>query len=197
MDQGWNEYQELYRQYADLADGVGIHYAIGFRVVRDFYEVHKDRILELLKYCEPPAFVEILSDMKHYWAVKHEFQAIDSVGGNVQLSTAQLDVKDAELYGIRYIDSDGSSKGCIICHSSIGSIERWIYSIFEVALKKERPTLPLWLSPAQLRLVPVTEEYFEYCDSLKFDNIRVEIDNRNERIGKKFQKLIKTGFPMS
>ncbi|MFB6216220.1 MAG: hypothetical protein ABEJ72_04520, partial [Candidatus Aenigmatarchaeota archaeon] len=68
------------------------------------------------------ALIEVISDMKHYWAVKHEFQGIDSVEGNLQLSTVQLDVEDAERYGITYTDRNNEEQGCIICHSSIGSI---------------------------------------------------------------------------
>lgn len=116
----------------------------------------------MLKYSKRPAFIEVLSKMKHYWAVKHEFQGIDAVGGNCQLSTVQLDIVDAERYGIVYSDKDGKQKGCTICHSSVGSIERWIFSILENALKNEKPTIPLWLSPTQVRLIPVANSHLKY-----------------------------------
>lgn len=195
LPQGWEEYQHLYRNYADLADGVGVKYAIGFRIVEEFYKEHKERILELLQYSKRPAFIEVMSKMKHYWAVKHEFQGIDSVGGNLQLSTVQLDVKDAKIYGINYADSDGSKKGCIICHSSIGSIERWMYSILEEGMKREKPMLPLWLSPSQLRLIPVSPQHLEFCKSLKFNNVRVDIDDSNDSLGKKIAKAGKEWIP--
>jgi len=136
-----------------------------------------------------------MSKMKHYWAVKHEFQGIDSVGGNLQLSTVQLDVKDAKVYGINYMDNDGSKKGCIICHSSIGSIERWMYSILEEGMKREKPMLPVWLSPSQLRLIPVSEKHLEYCKSLQFKNVRVDIDDSNDSLGKKIAKAGKEWIP--
>lgn len=195
LSQGWQEYQHLYKNYVDLANGAGVKYAIGFRIVEDFYKEHKERIVELLQYSKRPAFIEVMSKMKHYWVVKNEFQGIDSVGGNSQLSTVQLDVKDAKVYGINYIDSDGSKKGCIICHSSIGSLERWMYSILEEALKKERPMLPVWLSPSQLRLIPVSEQHLEYCKSLKFNNVRVDIDDSNDSLGKKIAKAHKEWIP--
>jgi len=131
--------------------------------------------------------------MKHYWAVKNEFQAIDSVCGNVQLATVQLDVKDAEVYGIRYADADGSKKGCIICHSSIGSIERWIYAVLEEALKKKRPVLPVWLSPVQLRLLPVSEKHIKACD-LDID-VRYDIDDSSDSLSKKLVKARKVWIP--
>ncbi|MFH1473681.1 MAG: threonine--tRNA ligase [Candidatus Aenigmatarchaeota archaeon] len=189
LDAGWDEYQELYKQYDDLAKGTKIEFAIIFRVVDSFYEKYKEKFIEMLKYSKLPAFIETISDMKHYWAVKHEFQGIDSVGGNCQLSTVQLDVKDSEVYDITYVDKDGKEKGCVICHSSIGSIERWMFSILEDALKKKTPSYPLWLSPTHVRLCPINDTFVEYCesiaDNLEKNNIRVDIDDNAESIQKK------------
>ncbi|MDD5502193.1 MAG: threonine--tRNA ligase [Candidatus Thermoplasmatota archaeon] len=190
INQGWDEYQTLFRNYTDLANAAGIQYAIVFRVVRAFYDKYKDKIVELLKYAGKPAFIEVLSGMKHYWAVKHEFQALDAVQGSCQLSTVQLDVEDAERYGIMYRDADGQQKGCIICHSSIGSIERWIYAILENALKSDKPTLPLWLMPTQVRIIPVSEKYTEDAKKLAEqlgEGIRVDIDERSDTLGKRIR----------
>src|SRR4030042_1625404 len=126
--------------------------------------------------------------MKHYWAVKHGFQGIDSVGGAVQLSTVQLDVADAERYGIVYVDSEGKKKGCIICHSSIGSIERWIYVLLEEALKHQKPSLPFWISPTQVRLIPVSNEFIPDCEKLAAAlDARVDIDDNYDKVGKKIR----------
>ena len=188
IDEGWKEYMLLYRNYADLADATGVEYAVAFRVVKEFYEKYKQNLVELLKHSKKPALIEVLSEMKHYWAVKHEFQAIDAVGGSVQLSTVQLDVEDAERYGIVYTDADGKKKGCIICHSSIGSIERWMYSLLEEALKKEKPSLPFWLAPTQVRLIPVGAEYLEDCQRLVEQlDARVDIDDMDDKVGKKIR----------
>lgn len=191
LEQGWEEYKDLFRNYTDLANATGIEYVVAFRIVKEFYQKHKKHIIELLKYCKKPAFIEVLSGMKHYWAVKHEFQGIDSVGGNTQLSTVQLDVEDAERYGIMFTDRDNKKKGCIICHSSVGSIERWIYTILEHALKDKNPLLPTWLSPTQVRLCPVNESFMKDCekiaDQLTKENIRVDIDDRVESVQRKIR----------
>jgi len=188
LDEGWNEYMLLYRNYADLADATGVEYAVAFRVVKEFYDKYKQNIIELLKYSKKAAFIEVLSEMKHYWAVKHEFQGIDSVGGGVQLSTVQLDVADAERYGIVYVDHEGKKKGCIICHSSIGSIERWIYVLLEEALKHEKPSLPFWISPTQIRVIPVGEDFLPDCEKLAGQlDARVDIDDRDDKVGKKIR----------
>ncbi|MFQ6061273.1 MAG: His/Gly/Thr/Pro-type tRNA ligase C-terminal domain-containing protein, partial [Thermoplasmata archaeon] len=114
--------------------------------------------------------------------------AIDSVGGNCQLGTVQLDVEDAERYGITYFDENGEARGCIINHSSIGSIERWIYAILEEALKKEKPELPFWLSPTQIRFIPVREEFLDECVRLAESlNARVDVDDRESTVSKKIR----------
>jgi threonyl-tRNA synthetase len=188
LEDGWKEYMLLYKNYSDLADATGVEYAVAFRIVKEFYDKYKDNLIELLKYSKKPALIEVLSEMKHYWAVKHEFQGIDSVGGAVQLSTVQLDVDDAERYGIVYTDTDGKKKGCIICHSSIGSIERWIYVLLEEALKHDKPALPYWLSPTQIRMIPVGQEFVEDClkiaDGL---DARVDVDDMDDKVGKKIR----------
>lgn len=188
LEEGWKEYMLLYKNYADLADATSVEYAVAFRIVKEYYDKYKDNLVELLRYSRKPALIEVLSEMKHYWAVKHEFQGVDSVGGAVQLSTVQLDVMDAERYGIVYTDADGKKKGCIICHSSIGSIERWIYSLLEEALKHEKPSLPFWLSPTQVRLIPVGQEFVSDCERIAGQiDARVDIDDLDDKVGKKIR----------
>ncbi len=189
VEQGWEEYKVLFRHYKKLTDATGIEYAIVFRAAKEWWERLKDGLVELVKDSGKPAFIEVLSKMKHYWAIKNEFQAIDSSGGNVQLATVQLDVVDAARYGINYIDAEGNKRGCIIVHSSIGSIERWIYSILEEALKKEKPVIPFWLSPIQVRLIPVKDEFVEDClEIAKRLRARVDVDDRSISVAKKIRE---------
>jgi threonyl-tRNA synthetase len=135
--------------------------------------------------------------------MKHEFQAIDSVGGNGQLSTVQLDLEDSERYGISYVDEDGKKRGCIILHSSMGSIERWMYAVLEEAAKQQKagkaPSLPLWLSPTQVRLIPVSSEHLKFClkvaEDIENKNVRVDVDDRNETVAKKVRDAERDWVP--
>ncbi|WP_432403248.1 aminoacyl--tRNA ligase-related protein [Wukongibacter sp. M2B1] len=199
IEEGFHEYKELYKNYYDLAKAMDINFVIVFRAVEDFYYKHKEEIQELVSYGGVPVFIELLSDMKHYWAIKSEFQAIDCSNGFLQLSTVQLDVKDADIYGIRYANSEGIKKGCIICHSSIGSIERWMYAILEASLMKDKPELPYWLSPVQLRILPINDKFCEYAKNialiLKRHSVRIEIDDRDERLGRKIRDAQKNWVP--
>jgi len=187
-DEGWEEYATIYNKYEEEIGRTEVPYAIAFRVVEDFYTENRERLLDLLRSSGRPAFVELLSDMTHYWAVKNEFQGIDSLGGNCQLATVQLDVIDAERYGIVYTDSDGGEKGCTICHCSIGSIERWIYMILESSIARERPEFPLWIAPTQVRLIPLRDEFLPACEEIAAAiNGRVDIDDRDEKVGRRIR----------
>ncbi len=193
LQQGKVEYMELFRHYTHLTEAMGIDYAVAFRVFKDFYVENRQWFADLLRIADKPALIELLPERKHYWILKHEYQAVDSVGGNAQLCTVQLDVEDSERYGIMYVDEDGGKKGCIILHSSLGSIERWIYAILEQAEKMRKvgkpPTFPVWLNPTQVRVVPVSRNYLNYAkevaDAVEKRGVRVDVDDRDETLGSK------------
>ena len=203
LEQGMDEYKELFRYYTKLADAMLKDYVVAFRVVKDFYEENRKWFAELVQIANKPALIELLPEMKHYWVVKHEYQVIDSVGGNAQLCTVQLDVEDSERYGIFYVDVDGKKKGCIIVHSSMGSIERWIYAILEQAEKMRRegqpPMLPVWLSPTQVRVIPVSATYLEFAekvaDEIERHEIRVDVDDRDETVSSKIRDAEQEWIP--
>ncbi|MHA1410353.1 MAG: threonine--tRNA ligase, partial [Candidatus Odinarchaeia archaeon] len=193
FEQGLDEYYHLTLFYHNLLEGLNIDYVLAFRIVKEYFEKHKDFLKKIINKIGKPAFIEILPEMKHYWALKSEYQILDTVGGNAQLSTVQLDVEDAERYEITYVSEDGENKGCIILHSSMGSIERILYALLETALKRKKedqlPVLPLWLSPTQVRLIPVADRHLEFslelAKKLEDHNIRVDIDDRDKSVGKK------------
>ncbi|MCS4541550.1 MAG: threonine--tRNA ligase, partial [Euryarchaeota archaeon] len=204
LNEALKEYEILFLSYNKIVNAMQIEYVVAFRLVKEFYQKNKHYILKLLGEIKKPALIELLPKAKHYWIMKHEFQEVDSVGGNAQLSTVQLDIEDSERYGILYVDENGEKKGCIILHSSMGSIERWIYAMLEEATKKAKkgvaPMLPLWLAPTQVRLIPVKDEYLEYCqkisDKIDRENIRVDIDDRNQTVAKKIRDAERHWVPL-
>ncbi|MEM2126450.1 MAG: aminoacyl--tRNA ligase-related protein, partial [Candidatus Methanosuratincola sp.] len=196
LEQGLSEYRELFEKYTKLTNSMEIEYAVAFRIVKDFYLNNKGWLVSLLKIVNKPALIELLPEMKHYWVLKHEYQAIDSVGGNVQLVTVQLDVEDAARYGIFYTDENGQKRGCIILHSSLGSIERWMGAILEQAAKDQMagkpPKLPIWLSPIQVRVIPVNSNFVNFAvdiaQKLINNSIRADVDDRDESVAKKIRE---------
>lgn len=193
LKQGMEEYKQLFKIYARMTKSMEVDYVVAFRTIEEFYRQNKPFFVRLLKLVKRPALIELLSERKHYWVLKHEFQVIDSVGGNAQLATVQLDLEDSERYGIHYVDERGEKKGCIILHSSMGSIERWMYATLEEAAKAQRagkaPSLPLWLSPTQVRIIPLADRHIKSCkriaDTLEKARVRVDIDDRAETVSKK------------
>lgn len=173
-----------------LTDGLELDeedFELAIRFTRDFYEKNGDFVKRLIKEMGKPALIEEWEDRVFYFTLKWEFNFIDNLGKASALSTDQIDVENAERYGITYVDKDGEKKYPLILHCSpSGAIERGIYSILEKAYKKqmkgEVPSLPLWLSPTQVRLIPVSDEYLDYAeklaDQIEAKKIRVDIDDR-------------------
>lgn len=128
--------------------------------------------------------------------MKYEFNFIDNIDKASALSTDQVDVENAERYGITYIDKNDKKQYPIILHSSpSGAIERVMYALLEKAATDSKagknPLLPLWLSPVQVRLCSVNDDYINYCENLmkelEKNEIRVDMDDRVERIQKKIR----------
>lgn len=203
LSQGLEEYDRLFHLFLRPFELMGIPYVIVFRVVKEFYDKHRDFIGGLLRKVRKPALVELLPERKHYWVMKHELQILDSTGGNSQLATVQLDLEDSERYGISYVDENGKKRGCIILHSSMGSIERWMYALLENAEKLKKagrsPSLPLWLSPTQVRLIPVSDRHLKLCiqhsEELERYGVRVDIDDRNETVAKRIRYAEREWIP--
>ncbi len=157
---------------------------------------NKGTIIELARRFNRPVLVEVWKERFFYFILKWEFNFIDNQGKASALSTDQIDIENSKRYNITYVDEDGTRKYPVILHNSpSGAIERVIYALLEKAAKSSKtglkPTLPLWLSPTQLRLIPVTSGHTAYCkeitNGLSNKRIRVDLDDRDESVGKKIR----------
>jgi threonyl-tRNA synthetase len=157
---------------------------------------NKDMIIELARKFNRPVLVEVWKERFFYFILKWEFNFIDNQGKASALSTDQIDIENSKRYNITYVDEDGSRKYPVILHNSpSGAIERVIYALLEKAAKSSKTgsksSLPLWLSPTQLRLIPVTSNHIGYCtelaDAISSKHVRVDLDDRDESVGKKIR----------
>ena len=87
------------------------------------------------------------------------------------LSTDQIDVENGDRYGIEFVDENNNKQHPIILHNSpSGAIERIIYALLEKAAKDSKegrkPQFPLWLAPTQVRVIPLKEEFNDFCETL-------------------------------
>jgi len=191
--QGEEEFKYLTKEYDELLNRLGLPYALIARVTKLYEKEGIEFLSSMAVEMKKPVIVEVIPGMKYYWQMKDEFQFIDSTGNNLQLSTVQLDVKNSERYGLTYAKKDGSRGNYVIVHSSLGAIERLYSSIIEQAYKtKALPTFPAWLSPIQLRIIPVSEDNvdkaIEVCNSIRKEGFRAYVDDSEASFNKKIRE---------
>jgi threonyl-tRNA synthetase len=161
----------------------------------EFFEENKDFFIGLLKSKKKPALLCFYPPGKdYYWKVNIEHNIIDALDRVREIGTVQIDVGNAQRFGISYTDEKGQKQHPIILHTAvIGGLERYLYSIFDRAVKnelaKKAPSLPLWLSPTQVRIIPLSRDQLEYCKKLseKFEGIRADVDDYDDTLGKKIR----------
>ncbi|HEU16352.1 MAG TPA: threonine--tRNA ligase [Nitrososphaeria archaeon] len=207
-EQAKAEYRRLSLLFKQLMDDVisGGHWVLGFEFVEEYYEKYRDYIRSLVAEMKVPAFIKLMKEMSHYYAFKSEYQAIFPDGNNVQISTVQWDVKNGERFHIKYVAEDGKERPVpIILHaSSFGSIERTLASLLERAAWDEKsglnPMLPFWLSPEQVRIIPVRvvdhmPRAVELADELERRGFRVGLDDRDLTLSKRVRDAKSSWIP--
>lgn len=141
--------------------------------------------------------VNILEDgQDRYWVVNVDYKIIDKLGQSREIGCIQVDIGNAPRLNIHYIDEDGSAKHPVIIHSAIpGGIERYLYIMFD----NFEQGLPLWLNPAQIRLIPVGGEFVESCQKLVKElsdlPLRIEIDDRSISVSSKLKRAHQDFIP--
>lgn len=128
-------------------------------------------------------------DEAAFYGPKLDIQYKNVFGKEDTLVTIQIDMLLAPLFGMEYVDVDGSKRHPYIIHrTSLGCYERTLAYMIE----KYAGALPLWLSPEQVRILPVTDRAKEYGEKIAADldkyGIRTTVDNRNEKIGYKIRQ---------
>jgi threonyl-tRNA synthetase len=200
IPQAIDEFRKRFDLSRDVLSNVGIDpddYEMAIRFTEDFYNENKELILDMVKKLGKPVLVEMWKERFFYFVLKWEFNFVDNLGKASALSTDQIDVENGERYGIEFVDENNSTINPIILHNSpTGAIERVMYALLEKCAKdaKEgrKPMFPLWLAPTQVRIIPLKDEFLGFSqqlsDKLTAQNIRVDIDDRNESIGKRIRE---------
>ena len=127
---------------------------------------------------------------------KLDFMFTDALGREVQIPTVQVDFSTPKRFGLYYIDENGEKQVPVMVHRAIlGSYERFLALILE----QFKGVLPTWLSPIQVRILPISEKHVEYSEKiaeiLKENEIRVEVDYSQESFGKKMREAITNKIP--
>jgi threonyl-tRNA synthetase len=196
MNQAKEEFRKRFDLSRNVIKGLGLaesDFEMAIRFTEEFYNENKALIEELVAKIGKPVLVEMWKERFFYFVLKWEFNYIDNLGKASALSTDQIDVENGKRYNIEFIDENNKPQNPIILHNSpSGAIERVIYVLLEKAAKDQRegrkPSFPLWLAPIQVRIIPIKPEFLQYCeqlaDKISGNNIRVDVDDRNESVGK-------------
>jgi len=124
-----------------------------------------------------------------FYGPKLDVNVRPAVGAEYTLSTCQLDFCLPAKFHLTYVDSDGSEKTPVVLHRAIlGSLDRFMAYLIEETMG----AFPAWLAPVQVKFLPVTDRANGYCAQLAAElddaGFRVEVDDRNEKIGKKIRE---------
>jgi threonyl-tRNA synthetase len=170
---------------------------MAIRFTEDFYNENKDFINKIVTRFGKPIMVEMWKERFFYFILKWEFNFIDDSDKAAALSTDQIDVENGSRYKIEFVDEDGSRKNPIILHNSpSGAVERIIYALLERSAKISKAggiaSFPLWLAHTQVRIIPVGKQHIELCEKIATElsslQIRTDIDDREESVGKKIRE---------
>jgi threonyl-tRNA synthetase len=161
----------------------------------EMWNIAEDKLREVLNSYGVPYF-EAIGEAAFY-GPKLDVEVKPAVGPEVTLSTCQLDFLLPRRFELTYVDNEGKKLTPVVIHRAIfGTFDRFTAFILE----ETKGLLPLWLSPIQINVIPVNNEYhLEYAESLfnklKDLGIRVELDDRNEKLGYKMRESVMKKIP--
>ncbi len=190
LRQAKKEFVARFRLCMQIMKEIGLSeddYEAALRFTKDFYDENQDFIESLAQIFKRPILVEMWKERFFYFILKWDFNFVDNQDKAAALSTDQIDVENAKRYDITYVDEEGEKRHPLILHCSpSGAIERCIYALLEKAYKEQQrnkpPMLPVWLSPTQVRIIPMSDEYLEHsgqlANTLEAQDLRVDIDDR-------------------
>jgi|TARA_B100001971_G_C18234058_1_gene565902 threonyl-tRNA synthetase len=200
LQQAMDEFKVRFSLCLNVLNHAGIKnkdVEMALRTTKEFYNKNKEFIVNLVKKIGKPILLEMWDERIFYFILKYEFNFVDTLDKASALSTDQIDIENAERYDIKFTDKDGKQKHPLILHCSpSGAIERVMYALLEKAAFDQKrglvPKLPLWLTPTQVRVIPVSEDYMKHAvkitDEIRENNIRADIDDRALHVGKKIRE---------
>ena len=159
------------------------------------YRDNKDLILKLCNDHGRDALIHIYPEgINYYWTVNIEYHMLDQMKRPREIGTVQIDIGNAQRFGITYSDENGEKQYPVILHCAvIGSIERWMYTLLDTAVALEKTGvpgyLPVWIAPEQVRLMAKNEECvaetLKAAEAIRSAGIRVSVDDTDATVGKK------------
>jgi len=200
LEQAKEEFVIRFKLCIQILEEIGLSkgdHEAAIRFTKDFYEENKGFITSLAKIFGKPALAEVWKERFFYFSLKWDFNFVDNQDKAAALSTDQIDIENAKRYDITYVDEKGEKHHPLILHCSpSGAIERCVYALLEKAYKEQQsgkpPMLPIWLSPTQVRIVPMSNKYVgnaeKMSDAIEARCLRVDIDDRTLTVQKRIRE---------
>jgi len=185
---------KIHRKIYEEIGKLGRDYVSIYNTTKNFYEQNRAFFNELVSVEGKPVLLSFVPEGIYYWVINVEYTIVDDLGRPREIATFQIDVGNAKRFGIAYTDAKGSRQYPPIIHSAlIGTVERYIFAVLDTAVKQERegkvPSLPLWLTPVQVRIVPVSDSFtrraHEILSEIEEASVRADLDDRPESISKR------------
>lgn len=207
LEQAKKEFLTRFNMSMEVLSNIGLtkdDYEVAMRFTKGFYDEHKEFIAELAKKFDKPMLAEVWNERFFYFILKWDINFVDNQDKAAALSTDQIDVENAKRYEITYVDEKGEKQYPLILHCSpSGAIERDIYALLEKAYREQMagraPMLPLWLSPTQVRLIPISDKFMDKVEELAGQIashcIRVDIDDSASTLQKKIREAEQEWVP--
>ncbi|MGA8904602.1 MAG: threonine--tRNA ligase [Candidatus Bathyarchaeia archaeon] len=186
-------HDKIYEEIGKL----GRDYVSVYNITQSFLESHKDYVMKLVKREGKPALLNFVPEGIYYWVLNIEYHIIDELERPREIATIQIDMGNAKRFAISYVDEKGAKEFPPIIHTAIiGSIERYLFTVLDECARTEKrggkPSLPLWLSPTQVRVVPVRPEFLGYAqkmvEQLTASHVRADVDDRDESLDKRVRE---------
>ncbi len=173
---------------------LGRDYVSVYNITRSFLDSHKEYVMKLVRREGKAALLSFVPEGIYYWVLNIEYHIIDELERPREIATFQIDIGNAKRFGIQYADEKGGREFPPIIHTAIiGSIERYLFTVLDQCAITEKnggkPSLPVWLSPTQVRLIPVKPEFLAHASKLAEElaaaHVRADIDDRDESVDKR------------
>jgi len=179
----YEEIRKLNREYVSL-----------YNTTRSFFDANKDSFMELVKVEKKPILLNFVPEGLYYWVLNVEYNIIDDLDRPREIGTFQIDIGNAKRFGIAYADEKGEKQFPVIIHTAvIGGLERYLFTLLDSAVRLERqgkkPMLPIWVSPVQVRIIPVARQFvkqgMQLLETLEKAGIRADLDDRDDTMQSK------------
>jgi threonyl-tRNA synthetase len=187
--QAFEWYPKIERQILNAIAEANRSYEVVAEVSsHEHWKNYQDKIIGIARNLEQDILIGIHEDNKdRYWIINVDYKIIDALGQSREIACIQIDIGNAKRLGIEYVGENDKKHNPVIIHSAVpGGIERYIYMIFD----NFKESMPVWLYPIQIRLIPVSDKYVGFCEEIVKQNrsqIRMDIDDRAESVSRKIK----------